>query len=197
METNNLAEKKVQRIGKKLISESAIYTSIYKSLGVKGKFNQSVNPGYIQKHTVEKDLIYHPFWIAKNLVIAERPPFPSKKMPNIIFVDAVSGYRGLFSTIPPVAEEEVEPTALIPLRINNKEDVNKYIKNVQEKQINRSYILKKPVHEVKEVSLVYLPIWKVKVKAAEINDTFYINGNTGESEKFMSERWKSGNDLLQ
>lgn len=196
MQTNKMAGKKIQRIGNKLISDPELYTSIYKSLGVKGKFNNTVNPDYIRKHVLEKELIYHPFWIAKTLVIAERPPFPSKKMPNVIFVDAVSGYRGLFSHIPPVTEEEIETNTLATLRINKEEDVNKYIKNVQEKQINRSYILKKPIHEVKDVSLIYLPIWKVKVKSEDLKETFYINGNTGESEKFMSERWKSGKDLL-
>lgn len=196
MQTNNVAVKKVQRIGKKLISASQVYTSIYKSLGMKRKFNQSLTPDFIRDHTVEKELIYHPFWIAKNLVIAERPPFPPRKMPNVIFVDAVSGYRGLFSTIPPITKEEVEVDNLVTLGITEKKEVHKYIKNVQEKQINRSYILKKPIHEIKEVSLVYLPIWKVKVKSDEIDGYFYINGNTGESEKFMSDRWKSGKDLL-
>src|SRR5690625_4363106 len=197
MQINQTAAKKIQRIGNKLISESVLYKSIYKSLGVKGKINKSINIDYIHENVTDKELIYHPFWIVKNLVIAERPPFPSKKMPNIIFIDAVSGYRGLFSKIPPVTAEEVEGETLVPLRISNEKDVNKYIKNVQEKQINRSYILKKPIHEVKEVSLVYLPIWKVKVKSDELNETFYINGNTGESEKFMSDRWKSGKDLLK
>jgi hypothetical protein len=197
MHTNKIAGKRIQRIGTNLITDAVLYKSIYKSIGVKGKFNHKVNPDYVRAHAVEKELIYHPFWIVKNLVIAERPPFPPKKMPNVIFIDAVSGYRGLFSRIPPVTDEKVEESSLALLRISKEEELKKYIKNVQEKQINRSYILKKPIHEVKEVSLVYLPIWKVKVKSGEINDTFYINGNTGESEKFMSERWKNGKDLLK
>jgi hypothetical protein len=197
MPTNQIDVKKIRRIGNRLISETLLYKSIYKSLGVKEKMNKSVNIDYIRENMTDKELTYHPFWIVKNLVIAERPPFPSKKMPNVIFIDAVSGYRGLFSKIPPVIEEKVEGNTLAPLRISKEEVVSKYVKNVQEKQINRSYILKKPLHEVKEVSLVYLPIWKVRVKSDEINETFYINGNTGESEKFMSERWKSGKDLLE
>lgn len=197
MQTDQIDAKIIQRIGNKLISETVLYKSIYKSLRVKEKINKSVNIDYIRKNMTEKELIYHPFWIAKNLVIAERPPFPSKKMPNVIFIDAVSGYRGLFSKIPSIIKEEVRGDNLAPLRIKQEEEVKKYIKNVQEKQINRSYILKKPLHEVKEVSLVYLPIWKVKVEGDEIDETFYINGNTGESERFMSERWKSGKDLLK
>lgn len=196
MQTTKVTRKKIQRIGIDTISEALLHKSIYKSLGVKGKVSRTITPDYIRDHLVEKELMYHPFWIVKNLVIAERPPFPSKKMPNVIFVDAVSGYRGLFSHVPPITDEEMESDRLTPLKIQ-KEDVNKYIKNVQEKQINRSYILKKPIHEVKEVSLVYLPIWKARIKSGEIQEIFYINGNSGQSEKFMSERWKSGEDLLR
>lgn len=86
--------------------------------------------------------------------------------------------------------------ALTSVRIPE-EELEKYIKNVQRKQINRSYVLKKPLHEVKEISLIYLPIWKVKVKGNNIKEALYINGNSGESEKFMSERWKNGKDLLE
>ncbi|MFA1818786.1 hypothetical protein ACDX78_01065 [Virgibacillus oceani] len=197
MQTNKMAVKKIQRIGNKTIADEMLYKSIYKSLGVKGRVSKKISPDYIRHHLLKKELIYHPFWIVKNLVIAERPPFPSKKMPNVIFIDAVSGYRGLFSKIPPITEEEVEAHALATLRISMDEDVTKYIRNVQEKQINRSYVLKKPKHEVKEITLVYLPIWKAKVKSDELDETFYINGNTGESEKFMSDRWERGKDLLE
>jgi|SRR5690625_2517097 len=196
MQISKIGMEKIQRIGNKTISDNILYKSIYKSIGMKGKFNNTLNPDYIRDHLAEKELNYHPFWIVKNLVVAERPPFPSKKMPNVIFIDAVSGYRGLFSKIPPITDENVETEILTTLRIN-KEDVNKYIENVQDKQINRSYILKKPIHKVKEVTLVYLPIWKAKVKSDEIRETFYINGNTGDSEKFMSDRWKNGKDLIE
>lgn len=195
MQATRIDTKKIQRIGTEAISDDALYKAIYKSIGMKGWFNRTWSPDFIHKHLVAKELIYHPFWIVKNLVVAERPPFPAKKMPNIIFIDAVSGYRGLFSKIPPIIDEEVESDVLTPVQIP-REALDKYIKNVQEKQINRSYILKKPLHEVKEVSLIYLPIWKAKVKSDEINETFYINGNTGDSEKFMSKRWKSREDWL-
>lgn len=196
MQATEISTKKIQRIGSETISDKILYKAIYKSIGVKRRFNKAWSPDYIRNHLVKKELIYHPFWIVKNLVVAARPPFPPKKTPNIIFIDAVSGYRGLFTKIPPLKNEEVEMDVLVTVQLPE-EELDKYIKNVQQKQINRSYVLKKPHHEVKEVSLVYLPIWKAKIKGDQINETFYINGNSGESEKYMSERWKNRKDLLE
>jgi hypothetical protein len=196
MQTTEIAVKRIDRIGNNNITDEVLYKSIYKSMGWMRRFNKMSKPSSIQEQVIRRELFYHPFWIVKNLVIAERPPFPPRKMPNIIFIDAVSGYRGLFTTIPPMQEEEVEIERLVAPEISE-EVLDKYIRNVQHKQINRSYILKKPLHEVKEVSLVYLPIWKVQVKGEIGPETFYINANTGESEKFMSERWKSKKDLLE
>lgn len=196
MQTTELAVKRIDRIGTKTISDELLFKSVYKSIGLTRKFNKSLNPDYIKKHLNKKELLYHPFWIVKNLVIAERPPFPPKIMPNIIFIDAVSGYRGLFTTIPPLTEEEVDMDVLVEPQITE-DMLEKYIQNVQQRQINRSYILKKPLHEVKEISLVYLPIWKVQVRGELVYETFYINGNSGDSEKFMSERWRNKKDLLE
>lgn len=190
--------KNIKRIGDghNDISGSKLYKAVYKSLGLKDRLSKSVNQEYIREHIHHEELMYHPFWMVKNLVVAERPPFASKKIPRIIFVDAVSGYRGIFSHVPPLTEEEVNVRQLTSLQIDSEEAVSKYIKDVQVKQINRSYVLKKPLHEVQETSLVYLPIWKVKLKSNEINRTFFINKNTGESEQFLSERWRNGKDLL-
>lgn len=196
MHTSKIAEENIKRIGDKNISETTLYKSIYKSLGMRQKISRTINPDYIRAHITESELIYHPFWMAKNLIVAARPPFSPKKIPRIIFVDAVSGYRGLFSHVPPISEETVGNKELTVPRVTE-EDVEIYIKDVQEKQINRSYILKKPTHENKETLLVYLPIWKVRIKSSELNSTFYINGNTGESEQFISERWWNGKDLIK
>lgn len=190
--------KNIKRIGdgQNDISGPKLYKAVYKSLGLKGKLSKRVNQDYIREHVHHEELIYHPFWMVKNLVVAERPPFASKKIPRIIFVDAVSGYRGIFSHVPPLTDEAVDDGQLTSLQIDSEEAVSKYIKDVQVKQINRSYILKKPLHEIKETSLVYLPIWKVRLKSSEFNRTFFINKNTGESEQFLSERWWNGKDLL-
>ncbi len=196
MQTDKKAEKRISRIGDKNISDALLYKSIYKTLGIQQKLNRSINPDYVRDHTTKKEMLYHPFWMAKNLIVADRPPFPPKKIPRIIFVDAVSGYRGLFSHVPPINTESIADKMLTAPQITE-ENLEKYIKDVQEKQINRSYILKKPRHENKATELVYLPIWKVKVSSSELDHTFYINGNTGESEQFISERWWNGKDLLK
>jgi hypothetical protein len=187
------SSKRIKRIGTQHsgVSESDLYKSVYKSIGIKRLLNQTINPEYIKRHTRSTELLYHPFWVIKNLIIAERPPFPPKKIPRMIFIDAVSGYRGLFSHVPPLSDEKVPEGQLVSADINNEEMIEEYVKDVQVKQINRSYLLKKPLHEVKEMTLVYLPIWKVDVKSEKINSLFYINQNTGESEQFLSEQWKT------
>jgi len=178
------------------VTEHELYKHVYKAAGFKARLNRSINEHYLRQNTKTCDLMYHPFWLAKTLVIADRPPFPPRTHPNMIFVDAVSGYRGVFSKVPPIHDREIGHGSLVETYITDKREAERYVKNVQEKQINRSYILKKPRHEIKEIFLVYLPLWKVAILSGLVNETFYINGNTGESEKFMSERWQSGKDLL-
>lgn len=188
----------IKLIGNKVsVSEQDLFKHVYRAIGMKGRVNRTIDENYIRQHTKVSTLIYHPFWLAKTLVIADRPPFPPRTLPNMIFIDAVSGYRGVFSRIPPISDQETNLSDLVQMRISEKGEAVRYVKNVQEKQINRSYILKKPRHEIKEVFLVYLPLWKVAVRSELINETFYINANTGESEKFMAQRWQNGKDLLQ
>lgn len=185
-------------IGEKVnVSENDLFKHVYKAIGMKARMNRTIDENYVRQHTKVCTLVYHPFWLAKTLVIADRPPFQPRTLPNMIFVDAVSGYRGVFSRIPPITDQQMNHRDRVQMRISKKDDVTKYVKNVQEKQINRSYILKKPRHEIKEIFLVYLPLWKVAVRSGLINETFYINANTGESEKFMAERWQHGKDLLK
>ena len=184
----------IKRIGSRNISEKALYRAMYKSLGIKVKMNKTITPEHLKSHTTAKTLIHHPFWMVKSMVLADRPPFPPRKIPRMIFVDAVSGYRGIFSHVPPVTEEEagekVDPYIM-------EEDLQKYVDDVRKRQIDKQYMLKKPRHETVETSLAYLPVYEVKVESAEVDETFHINANTGESEGFLSERWRSGKDLLK
>lgn len=130
----------------------------------------------------------------KTLVIADRKPFPPKKTPNMIFIDAVSGYRGLLSTVPETSDAVIIERKLVHPNIIRK-DVLPYIQDVQTSQINRSYILKRPKHELVDYFLIYLPLWKGKIVSQHLNEGFVINANTGESEKHMAKLWKS-NKLL-
>ncbi|SFA85101.1 hypothetical protein SAMN04488072_102312 [Lentibacillus halodurans] len=194
MQSNNVSIKLIRN--KVIVSENNLLNHVYKAAGFKARLNRTVNEKYLQQHAKVCKLIYHPFWLAKTLVIADRPPFSPREQPNMIFVDAVSGYRGVFSRIPPITDQQVNHDDLIPMRISNQDDAVRYIKYVQTRQINRSYVLKKPRHEINELFLVYLPLWKVVIRSGLVNETFYINGNTGESEKFMADRWDGGKDLL-
>ncbi|CAM4333410.1 hypothetical protein [Lacicoccus alkaliphilus] len=187
----------IKRIGEKNITEEKLIKSVYKSLGAKERFTRRVDTSYIRAHITGQELIHHPFWMVKSLIVAARPPFPPKKIPRMIFIDAVSGYRGIFSHVPTITEEEAADGSIAAPFLRNEEDIDIYIRHVQEKQINKQYLLKKPEHEVVEKTLAHLPIFKVRVESAEINDVFYINANTGESEAFLSERWRSKKDLLQ
>ena len=162
---------------------------------MKARLNKTINADYLKKNTTSATLLYHPFWMVKNLVLADRPPFPPKKIPRMIFIDAVSGYRGIFSHVPPVSEEAVGDRLVVEPVIQENE-VGKYAEDVRRKQIDKQYLLKKPRHKIVETSMVYLPIYKVVVDSAEVDRTFYINGNTGESEQFLSGRWESGKDLI-
>lgn len=173
----------------KLISEDKLYLYMYKALKWSQKMNKEINSTFLKNHITDKELFYHPLWIAKNLVIATRRPFPPKKIPKMIFVDAISGYRGMLSTVPETVSIHVKPEHLTNIGIIE-EDVKKYIKDVQEKQINRSYVLKKPDHKLIELSLVYLPLWRVNVKSDMLNKEFIINANTGESEEYMVTFWQ-------
>jgi len=175
----------ITMLGKKeIISGEKLYLYLYKSLKWSDKMKKDINRNNLKKHVTSKELFYHPLWIAKTLIIAERFPFPPKKIPRMIFVDAISGYRGMLSTVPHTTEVKLEKSQMIKNRITE-EQVHKYIKDVQEKQINRSYILKKPKHRMIELTLVYLPLWRVNVHSDIIKKEFIINANTGESEEYM------------
>lgn len=194
--TNNTVH--ISRIGNtNIISEDELFQYVYKSLPLKFRLNRNINASILKKSCINRELIFHPFWIAKTLVIAERPPFEPKKIPNMIFVDAISGYRGIFSEVPAIQKMKVERSQIKSSFIKNEEEVKIYIRDVQVRQINRSYILKKPLHEIRELFLAYLPIWKVQISSNLVNDTIYINGNTGESEKYLADRWVGRKDLIK
>jgi hypothetical protein len=176
----------------KVFTQEELSRLMFKSLGVAAKVKREVNKMYLKEHikTVEKQ--YHPMWVAKLLVIAERKPFPPKKIPRMCFIDGVSGYRGLLTAVPPISEADVPADRhAVTSPIITEEEVARYIKDVQEKQINRSYVLKKPLHEVVDVSLVHLPLWKVSVGGSLLKKEFILNANTGESEAYLANQWRS------
>lgn len=189
-------EKYIEQLGEQTVEAHELPGFIKKSLGIKGKFNPGVSERAIKDDIHTAEVIYHPMWIVQNTVVATRRPFKPKRIPHIIFVDAVSGYRGLLSTVPYISETAVEKDKIIS-HIIDAQAVEHYIKDVQNNQIDRSYVLKKPGHERSEPRLVHLPLWKVEMKGRSGREIHYINANTGDSEDFMSSRWASGVDLMK
>ncbi|MEC5424795.1 hypothetical protein QGM71_15015 [Virgibacillus sp. C22-A2] len=174
-----------------LIQEENLCKYMYKTLNWSMKVKKGINTDFLKRNIHSKELIYHPIWLAKLLVIADRKPFKPKKIPMMCFVDAVSGYRGLLTTVPKTTDHPIGSTKVIAPRIDKSEEVQKYIKDIQHTQINRSYVLKKPEHKIVEKFLVHLPIWKVQVEEGSFKKVFMINANTGESEEYMSDQWKT------
>ncbi|WP_173918209.1 hypothetical protein [Halobacillus sp. Marseille-Q1614] len=174
------------------ITENEVPKIIYKNLGVQLKMNRHIDAAYLKDHITNTKRLYHPMWVAKLLVIADRKPFPPRKKPNMVFVDAVSGYRGLFPSVPPMKEAEAGSGEIVPVQLTKQQVEETYIIDIQQKQINRSYVLKKPRYELKDLFLTYLPLWKVSVDSSYLTKEFVINANTGESEEYMSKLWKSG-----
>lgn len=183
---------KVSIIGEELLLEEDLPKHMYKGLKPSLKWNRQLNEDSLSRGIIRKEKVYHPMWMVKLLVIAERKPFPPKKKPNMAFVDAVSGYRGLFTSVPPITPKEVPQLYVQRADITKQELLDKYVIDVQDKQINRSYVLKKPRHEIKEIELVYLPLWRVEVDTNFLSKTFILNGNTGEPEDLLYKLWETG-----
>ena len=186
----------IEQLGEQAVEAHELPGFIRKSFGMKGKLISGMSEDAIEDGIHSAELIYHPMWIVRNTVVATRRPFKPKRIPNMIFVDAVSGYRGLLSTVPSISEIKVEKDKVIT-PIIGVQSVGRYIKDVQSNQIDRSYVLKKPDHEQSKPRLVHLPLWKVEMEGRSGRETHYINANTGASENFMSSRWASGADLMK
>lgn len=175
----------VKVLGEESIVEKDVPSHIYRNLKPSLKWNRQLNVNVIEEGMRKIEKIYHPMWIVKMLVIADRKPFPPKTKPNMAFVDAVSGYRGLFPSVPPIHSKEISNPMVKTAYIDNQEMLSQYVTDVQEKQINRSYVLKKPRYEIKETELVYLPLWEIDVDTDFLTKTFLMNGNTGQSEDLI------------
>lgn len=166
----------------------AVPKMIYRNLSLRERLNRKIDIDYISKNIVEKKFYYHPFWVAKLLVIAERKPFSPKVTPQMVFIDAITGYRGILSSVPYVKEDDVDSIDLMKPFISSEERVQKYIIDIQINQINNLYMIKKPIYETKDVALHYIPFYKVQVKSPLINKELLLNVNTGEHEDYLWSR---------
>lgn len=139
---------------------------------------------------VSKELVHHPLWLGKVLTYADRPPFPPKRTPNVVFVDAVSGYRGVLERVPAVDRDIHASRDETKSVIDSQEQAKRYVRAVLH-TVNRGYVLKKPQHELTSLELVLLPLWQVKLNLDE-SRVVYVNAVTGEPESYMARLWGTG-----
>lgn len=156
---------------------------VRRALGRKGR--RSRNLSTIRQSIRKQELIYHPLWLGRILTYADRPPFPPKKSPNVVFVDAVSGYRGVLERVPAVQwhpEGQREPVRTV---ISTSRQAERYVRAVLH-TVNRAYVLKKPEHELVSLDLVRLPLWQVNLGEQRV---VYVNAVTGEPESYLAGLW--------
>lgn len=171
------------------LQSKALLRALRQELGSKKR--RSLTALY-QTVTSQK-LIYHPLWLGKVLTLAARPPFPPKKTPNLVFVDAVSGYRGVLERIPTLEEGTPDDGQYVQPVIDLNEVARQYVQSVLH-TINRGYVLKKPEHQLASLELVLLPLWQISLDL-DTPQRVYLNGVTGESESYMANLWNSNSWL--
>ncbi|HLR97238.1 MAG TPA: hypothetical protein VK053_22135, partial [Jiangellaceae bacterium] len=110
--------------------------------------------------TSNGEFLLHPMWIAQAEVIADRPPLRPVVRPTLIFVDAVSEYRGQLTTVPHTQQVDRHASTVHRVRIRDEQRARELVQDVQTQQINRSYVLRKPRHEIRRLELLYLPLWR-------------------------------------
>lgn len=133
------------------------------------------------------ELLLHPMWLAWARIIADRPPFRPVVRPTVIFVDAVSGYRGQLTTVPHTQELDPDVGTVQQARVRDEGRARELVRDVQTQQINRSYVLRKPRHEVSRLKLLYLPLWRFD--PGDGGDVAVINAVTGDDEAYLASRW--------
>lgn len=143
----------------------------------------------LHEAVADRSLMYHPVWLGKVLTIAARTPFAPKKTPNLVFIDAVSGYRGVLERIPLVDQSTPDSGGYVQPVIQSTDQASLYVRSVLH-TINRGYVLKKPEHKLVSLELVLLPLWKITVKGENPN-TVFMNAVTGEPESYMARLWGS------
>src|SRR5699024_4853490 len=102
-----------KRSGEKKITGEGLYKAANQAMGCKTSVNRKVGIRYIQDNLVGETVIYHRIWLVESVIVAARPPFRPKTIPRIIFVDGVSGYRGVFSHVPPIVDETVDSSQAV------------------------------------------------------------------------------------
>lgn len=148
-------------------------------------------------------LILHPLWICRAEVVADRPPFAPVVRGAQVFVDGVSEYRGLLASLQPVRPVQVdaerdgdgpasgtawwgERRVVVHPAAVDRERALELVRDVQLRQINRSYALRKPRHRVVDLDVHHLPLWRF---ATTEGPPATVNAVTGADEAYLASRW--------
>jgi hypothetical protein len=131
-------------------------------------------------------LLLHPMWIAWSDVLADRPPFRPVVRPSVIFVDAVSEYRGLLASVPHTQVLGAGPAQVHRATVP-RDRAGDLVSDVQQSQINRSYLLRKPRHEVRRLELLHLPVWRFD--PGDGTSPAHVNAVSGADESYLAGRW--------
>jgi hypothetical protein len=161
--------------------------AVRQSLGMKGWRWRGLTE--LRDAVIDQELLYHPLWLGKVLTLADRPPFPPKRVPNAAFVDAVSGYRGVLERIPDVNYGACDGGQQVKAVIDTEQKARRYVQAVLH-TVNRGYVLKKPRHQLASLELLSMPLWRVTVEVPE-RRVLYVNAVTGEPETYMARQWES------
>lgn len=121
------------------------------------------------------ELCYKRLYFIKLLGLAARPPFKPKEVGYTLFYDPVMNQGGLTDCVPKFEEHEVEERQIIKDQYSF-EDYEKQKDKIIEKNILRSYLLKRP--EIRYVGReeVYLPYW-VCTYSPDVQ--IFVNAATG------------------
>jgi hypothetical protein len=169
------------------LEPESLLKAVRQSLGMKGWRWRRLTE--LRDAVTGTELLYHPLWLGKVLTLADRPPFPPKRIPNAAFVDAVSGYRGVLERIPDVNYGPRDGGQQVKAVINTEQEAKRYVQAVMH-TVNRGYVLKKPQHQLASLELLSMPLWRVTVEVPE-RRVVYINAVTGDAETYMARQWES------
>lgn len=132
---------------------------------------------------LETQYVLHPFWFIKVAAYADRLPFSPKLRRHVLYIDAVTGERGLTDRFPEIEKKTRTGKKIVPPLLKD-EDVKQMTEELIENLILRTYLLKRPRIEVAGRELVYLPHYQVRVNVrdGEIH-SLSVNALSGEVKK--------------
>ena len=143
-------------------------------------------------------------WVAWAEVVAARPPLAPLVRPTMIFVDAVSEYRGVLGVVPRTQRLTIDgPRVLregrtlvedervtVPAPRLDRDRAAEMVTEVQRGQIDRTYLLRKPQHRTRRLELLHLPVWRFASPGTGIPERV-VNAVTGEDEGYLAARWRA------